>query len=350
MKKALAAICGLTAALLIVANAYAGKGIFMKNNIELPKMRAHCIGRYQIDLPKEYTLIPSSYLTLYYGLGKNFETVEIQNLRERGESPTLAHLVTAEKVELVNKEHLKSPSKNMLAAVKEVDRDSLLIVAYDDMRLVDYLKLHLFVQRGESIGRLQNEKYADRTNPTPFSYYESQLIRIANNTRYVASPEQAGLSSCLGTLAIDDKQDGEVYSLYFKSEKHPDVKISIDMNSLTEKGDGGLLKRVSGKAGLLRALDFSSTTLRKGKRQMADRPGEELLDAGKQEGKIQRHFVAETLITEPSNIGRPVIAISMSMGGQNENGAYIDPSLSEKEALAWWDAIIGSIRLRQGNQ
>lgn len=346
MKKALTLIGGLSAALLIAATAHAGKGFFMKDPVELPKMRTHCIGRYQIDLPEEYTLVPSSYLTLYYGLDKNFDTVDIQNHRERGESPTFARLVAAEKAELVNSEHFKSPSKNMLAAIKEVDRDSILVVAYDNMRSVEYLKLRLFAQRGEAIARLENEKYADKTNPTPLSHYESQLTRIANNTRYVATPEQAGRSSCLGTLAIDDKQDGEIYSLYFHSDKHPDVKINIDMNSLTEKGDGGLLARVSGKAALLRALDFSSSTLRKGKRQIAGRPGEELLDSGKHEGKVQRYFVAESLITEPSSLNRPVIAISMSMGGQDPKGAYIDPSVSEKEALAWWDAIVGSIRMR----
>lgn len=346
MKKALTLVGGLSAALLIAATAHAGKGFFMKDAIELPKMRTHCIGRYQIDLPEEYTLVPSSYLTLYYGLDKDFDTVEIQNHHEQGESPTLARLVAAEKAELAASYHFNSPSKNMLAAVKEVGRDAYFVESYSGARSIDSLKLYLFFQRGEAIAKLVNRKYSDRDDSRPLSYFEAELTRIANNTRYVATPEQAGRSSCLGTLAIDDKQDGEIYSLYFHSEKHPDVSINIDMNSLTEKGDGGLLKRVSGKAALLRALDFSSSTLRKGKRQMAGRPGEELLDAGKQEGKVQRHFVAETLITEPSSLNRPVIAISMSMGGQNTTGAYIDPSLSEKEALAWWDAIVDSIRMR----
>lgn len=339
---------GLVALIAVAVTITVGKGFFMPDHIELPKMRTHCIGRYQIDLPEEFTMTKGSYLTLYYGLDKNFQTVEIQNHRERGESPSLSRLVEAEKAALVNDEHEKSPSGNHLAAVKELDRDTVFVVAYDSPYSTEYLKLRLFAQRGEAIARLQNEKYSDKTNPTPFSYYESQLARIANNTRYAASPEQARRSSCLSTLAIDDKQDGEVYSLYFTSEKHPDVGINIDMNSLTEKGDGGLLARVSGKAALLRALDFSSTTLRKGKRQIAGRPGEELLDSGKQDGKVQRYFTAETLITEPSNIGRPVIAINMSVGGEQDKqtNAYLDPSLTEKESLAWWDAIVDSLRAR----
>ncbi len=329
------------------ASALAGKGLLVKDNIEPPKMRTHCIGRYQIDLPEEFTKTPDSHVTLYFGLDKNFETVEIQNPRERGEIPALSRLVGAEKAELLADEDSRFPSKTRLAAAKELDRNSVLVVAYDSPYLIDSLELSLFVQRGEAIARLKNEKFSDEVNSTALSHYESQLVRIASNTRYVATPQQAGRSSCLGTLAIDDKQDGEVYSVSFLSEKHPDIVISINMNSLTEKGDGGLLARVSGKAALLRALDFSSSTLRKGKRKIAGRPGEELLDEGKQEGKIQRYFVAETLVTEPSSLNRPVIAINMSMGGQDrKTRAYVDPSLSEKEALIWWDSIVDSIRLR----
>lgn len=337
----------LAAALLIAitATTHAGKGFFMNDTVELPKMRTHCIGRYQIDLPEEFVMTKGSYLTLYYGLDKNFQKVEIQNHRQQGNSPSFSRSVEAEKSALATRWHKESPSGNHLAAVKEMDRDTVLIVAYTG---TDAMGLRLFAQRGEAIARLQNKKYSDSDDPNPLSYYESQLTRIANNTRYIASPEQAGRSACLGTLAIDDKQDGEVYSMYFISEKHSDVSIHIDMNSLTEKGDGGLLARVSGKAGLLRALDFSSTTLRKGKRQMAGRPGDELLESGKQDGKVQRNFVAETLITEPSNMSRPVIAINMSVGGRQDKrtNAYLDPSLTEKESLAWWDAIVDSLRAR----
>ncbi len=76
--------------------------------------------------------------------------------------------------------------------------------------------------------------------------------------------------------------------------------------------------------------------------------GEELLDSGKRDGKVRRYFVAETLITEPSNISRPVIAINMSVGGcqDEQTNAYRDPSLTKKESLTCWDAIFDSLRAR----
>lgn len=338
----------LTATVLAVAVpiSHAGSGLFMNKTIQIPTMRTHCIGRYLIDLPEEYVMTPGSELTLYYGLGKDFEKVLVQVQRQSGELPELDKLVRKASGEFQSQHHFKTPTKNRLALVKELDKNSVLVQAYDGSRQLEYYRFQLYARRGEAVIRLEGFNYPD-THRTP-EYVENQLFHVAQNTRFAASHEQAGTASCLGTAVIDAKQDGEVYSLTFKSEKHPDVLFSIDMNSLPEKGDGGLLHRVDGKAGLLRALDFSSSTLRRGKRQIAGRAGEELLDAGKERGKVQRHFVAETLVTEPSKINRPVFAISMSIGGQQvrDSNDYLDPSLNEKESLAWWDAVVGSIRLR----
>jgi len=336
----------LTVALLavVIQHSHAGTGLFMKETIQLPTMRTYCIGRYLIDLPEEYAMTSGSELTLYYGLGKDFEKVQVTAPRQRGEQPELDKLVRRASGEFQSQHHFESATKNRLVMVEELDKNSTLVQAYYDSRLLEYYRFHLYAQRNEAIVRLEGFNYPD-TRRTP-KYVENQLVRVAQNTRFAASPESAGQGTCLGTAVIDAKQDGEVFMLVFKSQKHPDVIVSIDMNSLTESGDGGLLHRVASKAGMLRMLDFSSSTLRRGKREIAGRAGEELLDSGKQEGKVQRHFVAETMVTEPSSPDRPVIAISMSMGGQDKGGAYIDPSLSEKEALAWWDAIISSIRRR----
>lgn len=338
----------LTATVLAVAVpiSHAGSGLFMNKTIQMPTMRTHCIGRYLIDLPEEYVMTPGSELTLYYGLGKDFEKVQVTAPQQRGELPAFNNLVRKASNEFQSQHHFETPTKNRLAMVKELDRNSTLIQAYKNSMSLESFVLYLYAQRGEAIVRLERSKYS-RDSRT-LEYVENQLVNVAKNTRFAASHEQAGTASCLGTAVIDAKQDGEVYSLTFKSEKHPDVLFSIDMNSLPEKGDGGLLHRVDGKAGLLRALDFSSSTLRRGKRQIAGRAGEELLDAGKGRGKVQRHFVAETLVTEPSKINRPVFAISMSIGGQQvkDSNDYLDPSLNEKESLAWWDAVVGSIRLR----
>lgn len=333
-------------AMTVVNYTYAGTGLFMRETIQLPAMRTHCIGRYLIDLPEEYAMTSGSELELYYGLGKDFKRIKVQVPSQWSDQPALTKTIRKATIDLETDQHFKSLSKSMLAEFKEIDKQMALIRAYSSPHTLTSFELSLFAQRGNAVIQYINKKYS--SSEESIDYFESQLIKAAQSTTYASTPESASRGTCLGSAVIDAKQDGEVFRISFLSKQHPDVKIAIDMNSLPEKGDGGLLQRVDSKAGTLRLLDFSSSTLRRGKRPIAGRPGEELLDTGKDKGKVVRYFVAETLVTEPSSPVRPVIAISMNMGGQDKDGEYIDPSLSEREALAWWDAIVGSIRLRPG--
>jgi len=87
-------------------------------------------------------------------------------------------------------------------------------------------------------------------------------------------------------------------------------------------------------------MTFTSVSNRK-------RPGGELLIQGEDHGHVVRGFNAESLLMKPATFSTPLFAIDMSMGGQ-VGPEYRDPSLSEPAALAIWDAIVKSIRLRPG--
>ncbi|UCV02622.1 T6SS immunity protein Tli4 family protein [Dechloromonas denitrificans] len=310
----------------------------------LPPMRTHCVGRYLIDLPEDFALTIGSELQLYYGLGKDFERVQIELSRLNGEKPTFQQLVRQRVGELQAMPNAKSQSRNMLAELKAIDETMTLVSAYKSPSLLESFRLHLFAQRGEAVVRYENFKY--HVSEKPIEYFERQLLKVAQETTYTPASTGAQGGTCMGTTTINAGQNGEVFTLAFRSKAHSDVLITIDMNSLPEKGDGGLLKRVDGKADMLTKLGVSSTTLRRGKTTISGRPAEELLDQGKDNDKIVRLFSAETLITEPSTLVKPVLAVSMSMGGQIDGGPYVDASLSRDEALAWWDAIISSIRMR----
>jgi len=75
-------------------------------------------------------------------------------------------------------------------------------------------------------------------------------------------------------------------------------------------------------------------------------PGEQLLSKGKDRGYVVRGFAAETLLLKPATFLAPSLAISMNMGGQVSSSEYRDASWSDDEAVAIWDAIVKSIRLR----
>lgn len=316
----------------------------MSQPIDLPPMRTHCLGRYLIDLPEEFALTAGSDVTLYYGLGKDFERVEVTVPGRNRDSQTLKEIVRKATRKLESEHHLKSPSKNMLAEVKKLGDSTVLVSAYNGHRMLESFELNLYAQIEDAVARYKDFKY--KRSELTLDHIENQLLNVARKTRFFGDPERASSGACLASVAIDAGQDGEVISAYFLSGKNPDVKITLSMDSLPAKGDGGLLQRVNENAGILGGLGLVWDTLRRGDREIANRAGEELLIAGKERGKVVRRFRAETLVTEPSNPQRPVIAITMGMGGQNADAEYIDSSLSEGEALAWWDAVVGSIRPR----
>ena len=177
---------------------------------------------------------------------------------------------------------------------------------------------------------------------------EASAMSVVNRTVFVSDPAKAGRGTCLGPLLIDAGQDGEWFTVSFKSKRMPDVLIEFSSNSLLAESDGGLLSRRAGKQSLLDKIGLRSDIIRRGKISIAGRAGEEILEKGKQHGKVMRLLTAEALLLKPATFTQPSFAISMTMGGQLQSGEYVDASMSEPDAIATWDAIIKSIRVRPG--
>ena len=211
------------------------------------------------------------------------------------------------------------------------------------------VKVRVLQVKGEATG-LSSASVFKKDKPEDI---EAKMLAVAQSTSYATDPLQKSKGTCIGPLVIDAGQDGERFSLGTRGTKHTDLTLEITINSMLAETDGGLLKRVDSKAGVLAKLGGMASTLRRGKVSIAGRPAEELIDEIKEEDKTVRLFVAETLLTKPSTFAEPRIHIEMSQGGQIQTGpnesAYIDPSISKKDSLAMWDAIIKSIRLRPGS-
>ena len=317
----------------------------LNKNATLPEMRTHCAGRYLIDLPVGFEQEPSSDVDLIYGLGKDFRRVKVALLRESGTQPTFDSLVNKRAAELAADYHFKSPSKTMLALLQRKSQTLALVRTYFSPRMLDLFKEEVFAERGPVVAVFKDD-VGENERPEDI---EANLLRVVESTSAMSSPDQAGRGTCLGPLLINAGQDGEFFYLSFKSKAAPDVVVHIDMNSMLAKSDGGLLNRWDSKAGLLAKLDFSSSTLRRGKVTIGGMAGEELLSKGKDNGKVVRGFSAETVLLKPATFAAPSLAISMSMGGQNEAADYVDPSWTDEEAMKIWDAIVKSIRARPGS-
>jgi hypothetical protein len=69
-----------------------------------PQTRTHCLGRYLIDLPEDMGMPRLSHATLYFGLGSDFKTVEVQMPRQEEDidRATFEKMVTIRRDELKN--------------------------------------------------------------------------------------------------------------------------------------------------------------------------------------------------------------------------------------------------------
>jgi Tle cognate immunity protein 4 C-terminal domain len=322
----------------------ASRGDTLDKTASTPATRAHCVGRFLIELPTALEQTAGSDVELIYGLDKNFRKIQVRAPSVIGERPAFDKAVLMRVSELTKKTHFESVSKNMLASRTEMRPGAVLVRAYKSPDLLDSFQSELFAQIGQATGTFVTRVFGG-DKPEEL---ESNLLKAVDRTTYLSDPNQQGRGACLGPLLIDAKQDGEVFTVSFRSKVLKDVLVNINMNSLVEESDGGLLKRWDSKAGMLRALDFSSSTLRRGKIVIAGRPGEELLTKGKEQDRVVRQFTAEVLRTTPATFAAPALSISMSMGGQINSSEYVDATWSEKEAIAIWDSIVKSIRLRPG--
>jgi hypothetical protein len=322
--------------------------LFMSPAHPLPPMRTYCIGRYLIDLPESF--VPAdggSDGTLYYGLDKNFKTVDFEILRQNGDKPTFNALVLKKLNELKTTESFVATSKNMLADYKEIDKHTALVKAYSSPDMANYFDIYLYSEHEKVVVQYQDRLYADAP-PHYLSVIENRLLDLARNTHYAPDPNKAGSGICLKSVSIDSPHDGETFDIVFLNTAYPDIHISLWISSLPAHGEG-MLKRIDDQAGLLAELGASYKPFRRGDITLGGRPAEEQLDEAKDEhGKLIRNFAAETLITQPSNLERPQIHIEMKMGGQVQSREYVDASLSRSDAEAWWDAIVKSIRPRPG--
>jgi hypothetical protein len=322
--------------------------LFMSPAHPLPPMRTYCIGRYLIDLPAGFISADGgSDGTLYYGLDKNFKTVDFEVLRQEGNKQTFDSLVLKKINGLKSSEHFKSPSRNMLADFKKIDEHTTIIKAYDSSYSMRSYKVDLLSEHGNAVVQYEEMLYGDDP-PNYLDTIENRLLNLTRNTHYIQAPNKTGRGICLKSVLIDSPHDGETFDIVFLNPAYPDIHVSLLISSLPAHGEG-MLKRIDDQAGLLAELGASYKPFRRGDITLGGRPAEEQLDEAKDEhGKLIRNFAAETLITQPSNMERPQIHIEMKMGGQVRSREYVDASLSRSDAEAWWDAIVKSIRPRPG--
>ncbi|WP_449103992.1 T6SS immunity protein Tli4 family protein [Pseudomonas veronii] len=332
-------------------------------------MRTWALGRGLIDLPANWT--GGGDVKLYYGLGADHSSVEVRVL---GEGVTQQRFDAAlnersHRIAAIKNDELQDAS--MLVSAVRLSPQSVTLQYYkrESRRQTFVHEFHLLVD--DAYVMLRAESYNGNTAPV-----EARLLKLSKEIFKVA-PENAGAGFALGPVVIRSHHDQEIASFDF-SPPASDVSLSIYINALSPDDDERLHVRTQKDTQIFLAGDYEN--LRAGKITLAEMQAEESLIGFSDDTHRQILFVSENYRDNPS-LSRPAMSIRLSAGGmsagpidpdepedlvrwtlpQFANKGYelplwqqpaspdpVNPSLTDYEAMAVWDAILKSVRIRYG--
>lgn len=299
----------------------------------MPSSRTECFGRYIIEVPVTAEII---------GYGNKYISSEI----------TLKKLTIPEFNEAIKKRQneLNTPQEKDDQKIKKIEfadsKTKRLLMSYANVFGGDNYEIDTFNYVAPNFAFVTQAKamsgnYIDTILKKYMDYMNSVKYRSGKSISH--SP---GFCFQNGIVVNDgSKPQYELVTLAFELKDHPDVHIVVESEVLFSHTDS-LLER-TGKADLLSLFD-GVTTVRKGARSVNGMAGEEVLSRyTSDEGGKAHKFRWETMgaLSDPL---KPDIYVDFQTGFK-PGGGSVNSSLSNKDAIALFDQIVNSVRIRPTN-
>lgn len=336
-------------------------------------MRTWALGRGLIDLPASWT--GGGDVKLYYGLGADHSSVEVCVL---GEGVTQERFDAALNERARRIAAIKNDEMNdipMLVSAWRETPHSATFQYFESTELPDTFmhESHLLID--DVYVMLRAQSYNGNTAPV-----EARLLKLSKEIFKVTAPQNAGAGFALGPIVIRSHHDQEIASFDF-SPPASDVALNVYINALSPDDEERLHVRTKKDTQIFLVGDYEN--LRAGKITLADMQAEESLIGFSDDTHRQILFVSENYRDNPS-LSRPAMSFRLSAGGRRSepfdpdepedlvrwtlpefaNKGYelplwqrpdrppraesVNPSLTDYEAMAVWDAILKSVRIRYG--
>lgn len=292
----------------------------------------HCFGRHLVDVPPN-ARIDQPIFEMFK------EQINLMKIRSAAE---LESVVAAREAELKTQEH--DTARSMFIDRTNEPNGSISIRSWRDK---------------DDESAIKFEAYFVAVNP--FKVY---LFKTSREIGYQSGPTRiirdigANLTSrdprtvpttpgfCIeqGFIAIN-RLNTESFDVSVGLPGRKDVSFGIS-TYVQGQVDESLLSRTSGLMGSVIGIATGTSTLRRGKHPVGPIYAEEILVAGTEKGKRLYAFKWEAP-GKADSIAEPHISTSLGvLEGQYKTNA--ESFKDDDEALALWDAIIDSIRLRPG--
>ena len=320
------------AAITYAVSGYANGDGVMKDT------KTYCFGRFLIDLPKAAEVNGQAYEYMFGKIeSERFlkgEEAFVQRMKAREEELKVGK--HEKKFKLVDTRGSGSRDFRIFRLRKELIKGESR--GFEAYRWVNGV---LFSMKETAIAEDKIDSVLQRL--------ETRLLPNLSHRPTDKIPTDPGFCIENGFIANDGKTaQYEDAGISFKFKQWPDVSIVVSTRTNGDKLEEPLLMRIKKPIPeAFSAVAKEIRQLRQGKRDIGTLRGEEsLITLPTDHGFGVHHFVWEAR-GEPRANFVPLIHLDFDTGdGRSVNQRYMHPSLTDKQAIELFDAIVNSIRLR----
>lgn len=296
-----------------------------------PDWITHAIGRHLVNLPASAKLSETYTLN-----GVKVQPLTIRNRQH------FEYIVDMRETELSKTPHRKRKEPMFIERVKQPAGSVTLTSWVDPASEAAYLFDTYFLIGSKAV------KYSGDVAPDIKQKILDHHGRLSQEWRELKPGETPeGVGFVAGDVMLVDKRFNlEDWSLSARFAGKPDVNfIMYGFARRTVKP--GLRERAGGATGFLAGVLAGKSTLRSRAHPVGPIEADEILMAATQNGRRSYGFKWEAP-GKASSLAEPYLIVELTDGIQDPEAAGPTSFKDDDEALALWDEIIDSIRLRPG--
>nr|WP_314360481.1 T6SS immunity protein Tli4 family protein [uncultured Achromobacter sp.] len=327
--------------------------------------RTWMFGHHLIDLPSDWLYGTGSFVKLYYGLGTDFNTVEVRVLGIDVSPGRYIEAINDRSLQIQQVAHDSGGSMLLAHIALDPTRTLLRFFRNPEQKNYHTHELHLLV--GDVYVLIKAHSYQNVMAPV-----EARIQALAKTIAKISDPLSAGPGFGLGPIIIREHHDQEVGVIEFFIDGS-NVSLETRITALQPSPSTGLQARAKQQM-----AGMAYNTLRAGKLTLASMQAEQFAFGFTETNHHAFLFLAETY-RDKRAFTQPSIHMRMSGGGTLTPPAApddqpdlvrwslprfvpnkheiplwkrppppprVDATLSHKEAGKLWDAIVASVRLR----
>lgn len=308
-------------------------------DLQMSNLKTYCVGRYLVDVPIDAEINGQSYR---YELG----WIRADSSAETAES--FRHKMEVREAELKSG---KQKDGYNLSNVRRVGVSTWIFEFEQTLLLGPSTGFEAHVWDNGTTFSMEETGYEPLRFKEVLGDLETNVLSNLHARHSDDIPSQPGFCLKDGFIKNDGSQPHyESAGMSFKFARWPGVLVTLQTMTVTKLGEMKLLQRMDRGPipeefkDLVRGIRF----LRRGERSINGRDGEEMLSTVPSGNGYHLHdFRWEAQGTSINDPLKPIVIVDLESGmRRGDDGAPMRPRLTDEQAIALFDAVTSSVRLR----